>query len=197
MTRLSSLGQWFGPAGRANPNKEGRTVVASAERGRARRKELSNKFGRLSFALMYCPLRPVRPVLVVQSSSVRAFHAGGVTPSLTLLKRKAFTDVSPSESVRGGGNSACQKNADRGAPARQGAGSYPAPTSAVPSRQRELPKHVRQPSFSCPRRTIRHTRRRFRAIASIAASPPRGVSAVCAVRNPPTYSRTWGGNPPA
>ena len=63
-----------------------------------------------------------------------SFHADGVTPSLTFRKRKAFNDVNPSVSGEGVTPPATN-HMDRGAPARQGAGSYPAPTSAVPSRQ--------------------------------------------------------------
>ncbi len=96
-----------------------------------------NKFCQLSFVLMLLSsLGPLGSSSSDGRSLLVSFHAGGVIPSLTYRKGKTFADVTLSVS-KGGGNSACnENNADRGAPARQGAGSYPAPTSAVPSRQK-------------------------------------------------------------
>ncbi len=62
------------------------------------------------------------------------FHAGGVTPPLAFRSGKAFADAKTSRKPRGGVTPpASKKSVDRGAPARQGAGSYPAPTSAFAS----------------------------------------------------------------
>ncbi len=78
-----------------------------------------------------------RFVLVVRPFSVVSFHAGGVTPSRS-PERQGVRGRNPFRSgKREGVTSPATNHMDRGAPARQGAGSYPAPTSAVPSRQSE------------------------------------------------------------
>ncbi len=96
LTRLSSLGPWSGPAGRANPNKLGPGGRGFGRQWSRPRPDASVLVGQAGSAL---PDRRSLPAL---------FHAGGVTPSRTLRRGKAFTDVNPSESDAGGGNSACK-----------------------------------------------------------------------------------------
>jgi len=108
-------------------------------------KGLSNKFGRSLFypdeLFSSCGwIRSRRTDVLCRVISCRRSHplprSVGVSVHLTPSRSRKREGVTPP----------AKNHMDRGAPARQGAGSHPAPTSAVPSKTKErLPEHVRQP----------------------------------------------------
>ncbi len=81
-------------------------------------------------------------VLVGRTSSIRVISCRRSYPLPHIPEGYSVRRRQPLEAPREGVTPPATNNADRGAPARQGAGSYPAPTSAVPSRQKRDCRHL-------------------------------------------------------
>ncbi len=84
----------------------------------------------------------VRFVLVGRTFSIRVISCRRRYPLPHIPEGYSVRRRQPLEAPREGVTPPATNNADRGAPARQGAGSYPAPTSAVPSRQKRDCRHL-------------------------------------------------------
>ncbi len=81
----------------------------------------------------------VKSVLAGRHSLPVSFHAGGVTPSLTYRKRKAFAGDTPSVS-KGGGNSACKKKRGPGSARAARGGVLSRPDERTRVKTKERPK---------------------------------------------------------